>query len=68
MKQVCTAIIAMVVIAAGLQRSEALTVDELGTGPAEIVMINSPESAHVPVDAGVLELNVGRAPDGRVLH
>lgn len=59
MKRVYTAIIATVVIAAGLQQSQALTVDELGTGAAETVMVNITGIGKIPVEAGVLKLDVG---------
>ena len=65
MKQAYTALIATVVIAAGLQRSAALTVDELGTGPGQIVMVNITGIGTFPVDAGVLKLDVaGLQVDG----
>jgi hypothetical protein len=59
LKRVYTAIIATVVIAAGLQQSQALTVDELGTGAAETVMVNITGIGKIPVEAGVLKLDVG---------
>ena len=59
MKQLYTALFATVAIAAGIQRSEALTVDELGAGAAEIVMVNISGIGTIPVDAGVLKLDVG---------
>ena len=68
MKQLYTALFATVAIAAGIQRSEALTVDELGAGAAEIVMVNISGIGTIPVDAGVLKLDVGGLQGGAVRH
>jgi hypothetical protein len=59
MKRLHPALMASFCLAAIAQQTQAVTVDELGTGPAEVVMIHLNGIGTIPVEAGVLKLNVG---------
>jgi hypothetical protein len=59
MKRMRPVLIAACCAAAIVQQTRAVTVDELGTGPAEIVMIHVDGIGTIPVDAGILKLDVG---------
>lgn len=58
MKRMYVALIGLACAASSLERAKAITVDELGTGPAETVEINCTGVGSVWVEAGILKLNV----------
>ena len=59
MKRIETTVIALVCAMAALQQSQAITVDEMGTGPGEVLTVNVSGSGTLLVDAGLLNLEVG---------
>ncbi len=58
MKPLYVGLIGLTCMAGGVGTTHAITVEELGTGPAEIVKINATGIGSVRVYAGVLKLNV----------
>ena len=59
MNRIYAALISASCAALGLQQARAVTVDELGSGPSEVVTIQVTGLGKLKVDAGVLKLNVG---------